>query len=97
MKIAKEEIFGPVMQLMQVRGVQTCFNLANLSFILQQLFLILCSLTIIYQKFDAIEEAIRRANFTDCGLAAGVCSTNLAKAMGIAKLLAEGMVWIKQC
>lgn len=63
MKIAKEEIFGPVMQLM---------------------------------KFDTIEEAIQRANNTSYGLAAGVCSTNIAKAMGIAKRLKAGTVWINQ-
>lgn len=63
MKIAKDEIFGPVMQLM---------------------------------KFDTIEEAIERANTTTYGLAAGVCSTNLGKAMGIAKRLQAGTVWINQ-
>lgn len=61
MKIAKEEIFGPVMQLM---------------------------------KFDTIEEAINRANSSKYGLAAGVCSTNIAKAIGIAKRLEAGTVWI---
>jgi len=63
MKISKEEIFGPVMQLM---------------------------------KFNTIEEAIERANNTSYGLAAGVCSINLAKAMGIAKRLQAGTVWINQ-
>lgn len=61
MTIAKEEIFGPVMQLM---------------------------------KFDTIEEAILRANNTNYGLAAGVCSTNIAKALGIAKRLRAGTIWI---
>merc|ERR1719261_547284 len=61
MKIAKEEIFGPVMQLM---------------------------------KFKTIEEAILRANTTHYGLAAGVCSMNIAKAMGIARRLEAGTVWI---
>jgi|EP01083_Nonionella_stella_P000211 aldehyde dehydrogenase (NAD+) len=61
MKIAKEEIFGPVMQLM---------------------------------KFDTIEEAIIRANSSHYGLAAGVCSTNIATAMGIARRLKAGTVWI---
>lgn len=63
MKIAKEEIFGPVMQLM---------------------------------KFNTIEEAIERANNTSYGLAAGVCSVNMSKAMGIAKRLKAGTVWINQ-
>jgi len=61
MTIAKEEIFGPVMQLM---------------------------------KFKTIEEAIQRANSLEYGLAAGVCSTNIAKAMGIARRLQNGTVWI---
>lgn len=61
MTIAKEEIFGPVMQLM---------------------------------KFKTVEEAITRANNTEFGLAAGVCSTNIAKAMGIARRLHAGSVWI---
>jgi len=63
MKIAKEEIFGPVMQIM---------------------------------KFDTIEEVIERANDTSYGLAAGVCSSDIAKAMGIAKRLKAGTVWINQ-
>lgn len=61
MKIAREEIFGPVMQLL---------------------------------KFDTIEEAIERANATSFGLAAGVCSQNIARAMGIARRLQAGTVWI---
>lgn len=61
MKIAKEEIFGPVMQLL---------------------------------KFDTIQEAIKRANTTSYGLAAGVCSQDIAKAMGIAKRLQAGTVWV---
>jgi len=61
MKIAKEEIFGPVMQCM---------------------------------KFKTVEEAIERANNTVYGLAAGVCSRDIGKAMGIAKQLKAGTVWI---
>merc|ERR1712113_919230 len=61
MKIAKEEIFGPVMQCM---------------------------------KFKTIEEAVERANNTVYGLAAGVCSRDIGKAMGIAKQLKAGTVWI---
>lgn len=61
MKIAKEEIFGPVMQLL---------------------------------KFDTIQEAIDRANSTSYGLASGVCSQDIAKAMGIAKRLQAGTVWV---
>merc|ERR1711979_131352 len=61
MRIAKEEIFGPVMQCM---------------------------------KFKTIEEAVERANNTVYGLAAGVCSRDIGKAMGIAKQLKAGTVWI---
>jgi len=61
MKIAKEEIFGPVMQCM---------------------------------KFKTIDEAVERANATQYGLAAGVCSRDIGKAMGIAKRLKAGTVWI---
>merc|ERR1711948_160809 len=61
MKIAKEEIFGPVMQCM---------------------------------KFHTIDEAVHRANNTVYGLAAGVCSRDIGKAMGIAKRLKAGTVWI---
>lgn len=61
MKIAKEEIFGPVMQCM---------------------------------KFTDIDDAIERANNTPYGLAAGVCSRDIARAMSIAKRLKAGSVWI---
>ncbi len=61
MKISREEIFGPVMQLM---------------------------------KFATIPEAIERANATSYGLAAGIVSENIGKAMGIAKRLRAGSVWI---
>ena len=45
-------------------------------------------------KFETIEEAIKRANETNYGLAAGVCSNDIARAMGIAKCLRAGTVWI---
>jgi aldehyde dehydrogenase (NAD+) len=61
MKIAKEEIFGPVMTAL---------------------------------KFKTIDEAVERANNTPYGLAAGVCSRDIGKAMGIAKRLKAGSVWI---
>ncbi|CAD7962752.1 unnamed protein product [Amoebophrya sp. A120] len=61
MTIAKEEIFGPVMQL---------------------------------QKYSSIEDAVTRANRTHYGLAAGVCCTDIGKAMGIARRLEAGTVWI---
>jgi aldehyde dehydrogenase (NAD+) len=61
MTIAREEIFGPVMQIL---------------------------------RFDTDDEAIRRANDTHYGLAAGVFSTNGARAVGIAHQLRAGLVWI---
>jgi aldehyde dehydrogenase (NAD+) len=61
MKIAKEEIFGPVMQCL---------------------------------RFSDIDEAIERANNTPYGLAAGVCSRDIGRAMGIAKRLKAGSVWV---
>lgn len=61
MKIAKEEIFGPVMQCM---------------------------------KFTELDDAIERANNTAFGLAAGVFSRDIAKAMSIAKRLKAGSVWV---
>merc|ERR1712087_19666 len=61
MKIAREEIFGPVMQCL---------------------------------KFHTVDEAVRRANDTEYGLAAGVCSRDIGNAMGIAKRLKAGTVWI---
>jgi len=61
MKIAREEIFGPVMQLM---------------------------------KFKTLEEAITRANDTQFGLAAGICTRDVGTALATAKELEAGSVWI---
>merc|ERR1712032_295853 len=61
MKIAREEIFGPVMQIM---------------------------------KFKDIDEAIKRANDTSYGLAAGICTRDIGKAIGVAKRLKAGTIWI---
>lgn len=61
MKIAKEEIFGPVMQLM---------------------------------SFKTIDEVVERANATPYGLAAGVMSRDMGKAMHLAKQLRAGTVWV---
>jgi len=61
MTIAKEEIFGPVLQCMQ---------------------------------FSTIDEAVERANNTVFGLAAGVMSRDIGRAMSIAKRLQAGSVWI---
>jgi 4-(gamma-glutamylamino)butanal dehydrogenase len=61
MKIASEEIFGPVLSVIE---------------------------------FDGMEEAIRIANDTIYGLAAGVWTANISKAHRTAKALRSGMVWI---
>jgi len=61
MKIAREEIFGPVVSCL---------------------------------KFTDIEDAIERANDTPYGLAAGVCSRDIGRAIGIAKRLKAGSVWV---
>merc|ERR1712151_863276 len=61
MTIAKEEIFGPVMQLL---------------------------------KFKTLEEAIARANKTDYGLAAGICTRDIGTALATARELDAGTVWI---
>ncbi|KAM4808490.1 aldehyde dehydrogenase 1A1-like isoform 3-T3 [Rhinophrynus dorsalis] len=61
MRIAKEEIFGPVQQIM---------------------------------KFKTIDEVIKRANNTTYGLAAGVFTKDLDKAMTVAAALQAGTVWV---
>jgi aldehyde dehydrogenase (NAD+) len=61
MKICREEIFGPVMQLL---------------------------------KFKDNAEAVRRANSSEFGLAAGVCSRDIGSAIAIAHALDAGSVWI---
>ena len=61
MKIAREEIFGPVMQIF---------------------------------KFKTQEEVIERANDTEYGLAAGVFTTNLDRAIMVSQAIRAGNVWI---
>ena len=61
MKIAKEEIFGPVMQIF---------------------------------KFKTVEEVIERANDTTFGLAGGVFTSNIEKALMVANGLRAGSMWI---
>jgi aldehyde dehydrogenase (NAD+) len=61
MKIAQEEIFGPVMSIL---------------------------------KFSDYEEVIRRANNTTYGLAAGVMTNNLTRALQIAQSVRAGTVWV---
>jgi aldehyde dehydrogenase (NAD+) len=61
MKIAEEEIFGPVMSIM---------------------------------KFKSIEEVADRANRTMYGLAAGVWTKDVTKALAIANSVRAGTVWV---
>ncbi|CAK6950268.1 aldehyde dehydrogenase 1A1-like isoform X1 [Scomber scombrus] len=61
MRIAKEEIFGPVQQMM-------CFR--------------------------SIHEVIQRANATHYGLAAGVFTNDIDKALTVSSALQAGMVWV---
>jgi len=61
MRIAKEEIFGPVQQIL---------------------------------KFSSIEEVTERANRTIYGLAAGVFTKDLDKAMYMSQALRAGTVWV---
>ncbi|KAM9330703.1 aldehyde dehydrogenase 1A1-like [Gastrophryne carolinensis] len=61
MRIAKEEIFGPVQQIM---------------------------------KFKTIDEVIKRANNTEYGLAAGVFTKDLDKAITVSNALQAGTVWV---
>ena len=61
MRIAQEEIFGPVLAVI---------------------------------KYDGEEEAIRLANDTIYGLAAGVWSKDVERAVSVAKRLRAGTVWI---
>ncbi|KAL1139100.1 hypothetical protein AAG570_009161, partial [Ranatra chinensis] len=60
MRIAKEEIFGPVQQIM---------------------------------KFSTLEEAIDRGNSTSYGLAAGIITNDITKALHFARSIEAGSVW----
>lgn len=44
--------------------------------------------------YESIEEAIRRANDTDYGLAAGIVTTDLNRAHGAIHQLEAGICWI---
>uniref|UniRef100_H0X3P5 aldehyde dehydrogenase (NAD(+)) n=1 Tax=Otolemur garnettii TaxID=30611 RepID=H0X3P5_OTOGA len=61
MRIAKEEIFGPVQQIM---------------------------------KFKSLDDVIKRANNTHYGLAAGVFTKDLDKAITVSSALQAGAVWV---
>ena len=61
MKIAQEEIFGPVLSVI---------------------------------RYDSVEDALRQANDTIYGLAAGVWSRDIPRALALAKRIKAGTVWI---
>lgn len=61
MRIAREEIFGPVLSVI---------------------------------SYDSVDEAVKIANDTDYGLAAGVWSSDNARAIEVAEQLEAGSVWI---
>lgn len=61
MRIAKEEIFGPVQQIL---------------------------------KFDTFDEALRRANDSSYGLAAGCMTRDINKALLFAQGIQAGTVWV---
>uniref|UniRef100_A0A1B6HBZ2 Aldehyde dehydrogenase domain-containing protein n=1 Tax=Homalodisca liturata TaxID=320908 RepID=A0A1B6HBZ2_9HEMI len=61
MTIAREEIFGPVQQIL---------------------------------KFSSVEELVERANNTTYGLAAGIVTNDLNKAIAFAKAAQAGSVWV---
>ncbi|KAK6633449.1 Retinal dehydrogenase 1 [Polyplax serrata] len=61
MRIAKEEIFGPVQQII---------------------------------KFSTLEEVIERANNTTYGLASGIITSDINKALTFAQAVQAGSVWI---
>jgi (Z)-2-((N-methylformamido)methylene)-5-hydroxybutyrolactone dehydrogenase len=60
-RLAREEVFGPVMAVL---------------------------------RFSSEEEAVRLANATEFGLAAGVWTTNLKRAHRVARALVAGVVWV---
>jgi len=45
-------------------------------------------------KFSSIDEVIERANNTIYGLAAGVCTRDIGKALRLAKSIQAGTIWI---
>uniref|UniRef100_A0A8C0LP92 aldehyde dehydrogenase (NAD(+)) n=1 Tax=Canis lupus dingo TaxID=286419 RepID=A0A8C0LP92_CANLU len=61
MRIAKEEIFGPVQQIM---------------------------------KFKSLDDVIKRANNTHYGLAAGIFTKDIDKAITVSSALQAGTVWV---
>ena len=61
MKVAQEEIFGPVLSVI---------------------------------RFEDVDDAVRKANAVDFGLAAGIWTTNVKKAHSVARRIQAGTVWV---
>ncbi|MHB1810759.1 MAG: aldehyde dehydrogenase family protein, partial [Solirubrobacteraceae bacterium] len=51
---------------------------------------------VVIESFDSEQEAVRRANTTRYGLAAGVWTRDLARAHSIARELEAGIVWVNK-
>lgn len=45
-------------------------------------------------KFDTVQEVVKLANSTNYGLASGIHTTDVNKALGVSKLIKAGTVWI---
>lgn len=95
MKIAQDEIFGPVQSILKFRQVQLCRNiwfLANSTSF--------CAGSVLSNHHSAfgdgrdLNEVIRRANASRFGLAAGVVTKNLDTANTLMRALRAGSVWI---
>jgi len=61
MRVAQEEIFGPVLSVI---------------------------------RFDDLDDAVRKANGVDFGLAAGIWTTNVKQAHAVARRIQAGTVWV---
>merc|ERR1719436_1357661 len=85
MTIAREEIFGPVMQLMKSKVLNFISCIAR-----EEIFGPVMQL----MKFKTLEDAIERANKTHYGLGAGVCTRDVGTALAVARDLEAGTVWV---
>ena len=48
------------------------------------------------ERFDEVDDAVARANATRYGLAAGVWTSDLARAHNVARDLEAGIVWVNK-
>lgn len=96
MKIAQDEIFGPVQSILKFRQVQLCRNIWFFSQTLPYYVLVLFSgITIVPLNVGRdLNEVVRRANASRYGLAAGVITKNLNTANTLMRALRAGSVWI---